>query len=400
MYKILIVNKFFYKRGGDCTYTMNLARLLEQQNHEIAIFAMQYHENINSGWDTYYPSEVVFSGGSLKSKILATSRLMGFAGVKSSFLKILDDFKPDIVHLNNIHSYLSPIIAKLAHNRGIKVVWTLHDYKLICPAYSCLRDGKVCELCFLEPLSVLMKKCMKRSWTASIMAYIEAKRWNRNQIEPYVDSFICPSSFMANKMKQAGYNEKKLNVLCNFIEFDKSRNACNQKADIREQAYCYIGRLSKEKGLKQLLEVATSLQYKLYIAGEGPLKDILEKKYACEKIIFLGKLDNDEVSRLLRHVQFSVLPSIWYENSPLSIIESLCMGTPVLAANIGGIPELINDENGLLFKPNNLNDLGDKIIYLLKKRSFNNEMIQTSSADRFSSKNYYNRLIEIYNDNK
>jgi Glycosyltransferase len=361
---------------------------------------MQYHENINSGWDTYYPYEVMFCGGSLKSKILATSRLMGFASVKSSFLKILDDFKPDIVHLNNIHSYLSPIIAKLAHNRGIKVVWTLHDYKLICPAYSCLRDGKVCERCFLKPLSVLMKKCMKRSWTASIMAYIEAKRWNRNQIEPYVDSFICPSYFMANKMKQAGYNEKKLNVLCNFIEFDKSRNACNQKADIREQAYCYIGRLSKEKGLEQLLEVATSLQYKLYIAGEGPLKDILEKEYACEKIIFLGKLDYDEVSRLLRHVQFSVLPSIWYENSPLSIIESLCMGTPVLAANIGGIPELINDKNGLLFKPNNLNDLRDKIIYLLNKRSFNNEMIQTSSADRFSSKNYYNRLIEIYNDNK
>jgi hypothetical protein len=87
MSRILIVNKFFYKRGGDCTYTMNLAHLLEQQNHEIAIFAMRYHENINSGWEVYYPSEVIFSGGSLKSKILAASRLLGYAGVKSSFLK-------------------------------------------------------------------------------------------------------------------------------------------------------------------------------------------------------------------------------------------------------------------------------------------------------------------------
>lgn len=394
--RILIVNKFFYKRGGDCIYAMNLARLLKQQNHKVAIFAMQFPENTNSGWDEYYPFEVSFSGG-IKSKVLAASRLMGFAGVKSSFLKLLDDFKPDVVHLNNIHSYLSPIVAKLAHDRGIKVVWTLHDYKLMCPAYSCLRNGKVCELCFLNPLSVLTKKCMKGSLIASTLAYIEAIRWNRRQIEAYVDTFICPSSFIAQKLKQGGYDENKINVLCNFVESNKYGNTNSQKLETRELAYCYIGRLSEEKGVNQLLDVALLLPYKLYIAGDGPLKDSFEKKYACEKIIFLGKLETKGVGKLLRKVQFSVIPSIWYENNPLSVIESLCMGTPVLGANIGGISELINNENGLLFTPNDLKDLRNKIIYLLHERLFNNEKIQTSSVSKFSSKNYYNQLIEIYN---
>jgi glycosyltransferase involved in cell wall biosynthesis len=393
--KILIVNKFFYERGGDCIYTINLKHLLEQQNHKVAIFAMQFADNINSEWEAYYPSEVCFSG-SLKNKILAASRSMGLIGVKKSFTELLENFKPDIVHLNNIHSYISPIVAKLAHDRGVKVVWTLHDYKLLCPSYTFQRDNKVCELCFQNPLSVLTNKCMKKSWSASAIAYIEAKRWKKKWIESYIDAFICPSIFMSNKMRQGDYDKKKLHVLCNFIEVDKYLTY-NHKISTREQAYCYIGRISKEKGINQLLKIASSLPYKLYIAGDGPLKDSLEKKYANENIIFLGKLNSEEVDKLLRRVRFSVTPSIWYENNPLSVIESLCMGTPVLSSNIGGLPELINDKNGLLFNPNDPEDLKEKIIFLFNENPFNNEIIQNNSFKRFSPQGYYSKLMEIYN---
>jgi len=398
MSRILIVNKFYYKRGGDCIYAINLAHLLEQQNHQVAIFAMNYPENIKSGWECYYPYQVNFSDRQFKGKILAIYRLMGFAGIKSSFLKLLENFKPDVVHLNNIHSYLSPIVAKLAHDRGIKVVWTLHDYKLICPTYSCLRNGKVCELCFYNPLPVLTQKCMKKSYIASFLAYIEAIRWNKKNIEPYIDTFICPSNFIANKMEQAGYNKNRIRVLCNFIDFKKYSNIYKVKPKTREQAYCYIGRLSEEKGINQLLSVARSLPYKLYVAGKGPLKDSLEKKYSCNNIIFLGELTTDEIYNLLSTVQYSVMPSVWYENNPLSVIESLCMGTPVLGANIGGIPELINNENGLLFTPNDLNDLREKIVSFFNKCVFCNDKIQATSLNKFSSENYYNKLMEIYND--
>jgi len=393
--KIIIVNKFFYERGGDCIYTINLKHLLEQQNHKVAIFAMQYADNINSEWEVYYPSEVSFTG-SLKNKILAASRTLGFNGVKKSFINLLENFKPDIVHLNNIHSYISPLVAKLAHDRGIKVVWTLHDYKLLCPSYTFLRNNKICELCFHSPLSVLTNKCMKKSWSASTIAYIEAKRWRKEWIEAYVDAFICPSKFISDKMRLGGYNKKKLYVLCNFIEINKNFTYYH-KTSSREQAYCYIGRISKEKGVNQLLKIASTLPYKLYVAGDGPLKESLERKYANENIVFLGKINSEEVNILLRSVRFSVTPSIWYENNPLCVIESLCMGTPVLSANIGGLPELVNNKNGLLFNPNNPEDLKEKIIFFFKEYPFDNDIIQNNSIKRFSPKNYYSKLIDIYN---
>ena len=144
--RILIANKFYYPRGGDCIVAMNLERLLKERGHDVAVLAMQYPENVDSGWNDYYPSQVDFAG-SLGNKIKAAKRLMGWGDIITSFTKILDDFKPEIVHLHNIHSYLSPVLAKLAKRRGCQVVWTLHDYKLVCPSYACLQNGKPCEKC-------------------------------------------------------------------------------------------------------------------------------------------------------------------------------------------------------------------------------------------------------------
>ena len=137
--RVLIVNKFYYARGGDCVCTLNLEKLLKSQGYEVAVYAMNYPENISSEWAGYFASEVSFSGG-VKNKIAAAKRLLGCGDIVKSFKKILDDFRPEVVHLQNIHSYLSPILAKIAKERGVKVVWTLHDYKLLCPSYSCLRD--------------------------------------------------------------------------------------------------------------------------------------------------------------------------------------------------------------------------------------------------------------------
>lgn len=133
--KVLIVNKFYYPRGGDCVCAINLGRLLRDNGYETAVFAMDYSENISCEWSSYFASNVDFSGG-IKNKLHAFKRILGLGDIRKSFLKILDDFDPDIVHLHNIHSYLSPVLAVLAHERGKKVVWTLHDYKLVCPAYN------------------------------------------------------------------------------------------------------------------------------------------------------------------------------------------------------------------------------------------------------------------------
>lgn len=254
--KVLLANKFYYRRGGDCVCTLNLEQLLKDHNHDTAVFAMQHPENFPTPWSKYFPSEIRFSPG---PNILETFRRpFGSKEVKRKFNALLDDFQPDVVHLNNIHTQLSPLIAELAHRRGIKVVWTLHDLKLLCPRYDCLRNGKtICEACFTDKHKVLENKCMKNSWLVSILAYKEARKWNRERLEACTDSFICPSQFLADKMIQGGFDRGKLHTLCNFIDVEK----CADAAYLKKDYYCYIGRISHEKGIKTLIDAANRLPY-------------------------------------------------------------------------------------------------------------------------------------------
>lgn len=396
--RVLIVNKFYYARGGDCVCTLNLERLLKSKGWDVAVYAMKYPENFASEWQDYFAEEVSFGGG-ITNKLAAAKRLLGFGDIQESFKKILRDFRPDVVHLQNIHSYLSPIIAKLSKDYGAKVVWTLHDYKLLCPSYSCLNNGNPCELCYTDKSNVIKYRCMKGSLASSIFAYIEAKKWNVKWIERYVDAFICPSSFMAKKMKQGGFSESKLNVICNFVDPEKL-DALNKKAtNNRENYYLYAGRLSQEKGISTLLKVASTLPYKLKVAGNGPLFDEVSTKYRdFEQIEFLGHQNAEQISNLLSKAIFTVCPSECYENNPLSVIESLCAGTPVVGANIGGIPELIsNERTGYIFQPGNTAELSDYITQSFSK-TWKNDIIKQEHIERFSPKVYFDKINLIYNN--
>jgi len=389
--KILLSNKFYYPRGGDCICTLNLEQLLKSQGHEVAVFAMNFPENLPTPWDKYFPSEVKFSPG--LGMIEAFLRPFGTKEVKKKFNQLLDDFQPDIVHLNNIHTQLSPIIAEIAHNRGIKVVWTLHDYKLLCPRYDCLRnDIQVCEECFHNKKSVLTYNCMKNSKLASLLAYYEAKKWAREKLEKYTDTFICPSQFMNDKMQQGGFDTKKLITLCNFIDVEKTKRNSFDKEDY----YCYIGRLSHEKGVRTLIEAASELPYKLKIIGGGPLREELETQVKHSKIEFVGYKQWEDIKKIVGKARFVVIPSEWYENNPLSVIEAQCLGAPVLGANIGGIPELINDKSGLLFESRNVEDLISKIETMFSMQ-FDYKELACVAQQRYSPENYYKRLMEIYN---
>lgn len=383
---ILLANKFYYRRGGDCIYMLNLEQLLKEHGHKVAVFAMDYPENIKTPWKQYFPQNM--------SKLMAFTRPFGSAEVKAKFNKLLDDFKPEIVHLNNIHTHLSPIIAELAHNRGIKVVWTLHDYKLLCPRYDCLRNGDdICELCFNEDKSSCKTyKCMKGSTLASLIGYKEATTWNRRRLEKCTDVFICPSKFMAQKMAQGGFNSKKLVSLCNFIDIDK----CKKDTYEKENYYCYVGRLSHEKGVKTLIKAAQKLPYKLVIIGGGPLSDELKNETTNTNIEFVGYKQWDEIKEIVSKARFSVIPSEWYENNPLSVIEAQCLGTPVLGARIGGIPELIeNNVTGMTFESRNVNDLTSKL-EAMWQHTFDYKEIALTSQKRYNSESYYQNILKIY----
>ena len=388
--KILLANKFYYRRGGDCIYMLNLEKLLKAHGHEVAVFAMDYPENLDTPWKKYFPKNM--------SKLMAFTRPFGSHEVKSTFKKLLDDFKPDVVHLNNVHTQLSPVMAELAHQRGIKVVWTLHDYKLLCPRYDCLKNGNtICETCFNgDKKACLDNKCMKGSKLASFIGYKEAVTWNRERLEASTDVFICPSQFMADKMVQGGFSKSKMQTLCNFIDVEKCKFSSTDGTDDvellpkKEDYYCFIGRLSHEKGAKTLIEAANQLPYKLVIIGGGPLMDEL-KSVAHTNIEFVGFKQWDDIKQLVGKACFSVIPSEWYENNPLSVIEAQCLGTPVLGANIGGIPELTD----YTFSSGNIADLKTKIEKMWNSE-FDYQQIASDAQHRYDAETYYDKLINIY----
>ncbi|KAA6302326.1 MAG: N-acetyl-alpha-D-glucosaminyl L-malate synthase [Candidatus Ordinivivax streblomastigis] len=389
--KILLANKFYYPRGGDCIYTLNVESLLKNKGHEVAIFAMQHPENLPSTYQHYFPSETTFS--LFTSLLESFQRPLGSKEVIQKFNYLVDDFQPDIVHLNNIHSQLSPVIAKIAYQRGIKVVWTLHDYKLLCPRYDCLRNGYTpCEQCFSDKIKVIKNRCMKNSLPASFLSYLEAIKWTKEKLEKYTTTFIAPSRFISAKMIQGGFDAGKIVILNNFIDIKKTEYEPFQKEDY----YAYVGRLSIEKGINTLVKTAQQLPYKLKIAGTGPLWTDLKKNVSPENIEWLGHQSWPEIKELVGKARFTIIPSEWYENNPLSALESLCLGTPVLGANIGGIPELIEEEkNGMLFDSKNENDLKDKIEIMFSKE-FDYQSIAKESCKRYAAEHYYTEIMKIY----
>jgi glycosyltransferase involved in cell wall biosynthesis len=233
---------------------------------------------------------------------------------------------------------------------------------------------------------------MKNNLFASMLAYLEAEKWSKEKLEKYTDVFICPSEFMKSEMLAGGFREGNLKVLANFVPISKN-DSTNCK---RENYYCYVGRLSKEKGVETLLQAAQQLPYSLKIAGTGPLFDDLQSRYASDKIEFLGYLTQEKVKVLIGNACFSVIPSEWFENNPLSGIESLYFGTPILGANIGGIPELVEQEKtGMLFKSGDIEDLKVKIEQMFAT-DFDYLQIAEMSQNHYSSEKYYQDIINIY----
>ena len=396
--RVLLVNKFYYPRGGDCVVVLNTEALLRENGVEAQVFAMEYPKNLQAHYQDRFASQVSFGGG-MGNQWRALQRTLGRGDVGQRFEAVLNDFKPDVVHLHNIHSYLSPVVGELAHNHGVRVVWTLHDYKLLCPRYDCLLNGKPCEKCFNgSKFNVLMHRCMKGSLPASGVAWLEAMKWNRRTLQQNTDTFICPSQFMADKMITGGFNPDKIKVLNNFLDPVKLKQyqAIDTSAP-REDYYCFVGRLSAEKGIEDLLEVASHLPYRLKVAGSGTLEPAMRIKYADkENIQFLGMLDAPDVARLLAGARFSIVPSQWYENNPLSVVESLCAGTPVAGSNMGGIPELINTTNGIVFQPFDKETLSTAITMSMT-REWDHAAIARQALERFAPATHMNVLLkDIY----
>ena len=388
--KILLANKFYYRRGGDCIYTMNLEKMLKEKGHEVAVYAMQYPENEKSEWSGYWPTNM--------TKLDAFTRPFGARQVVKGFTRLMDDFKPDVVHLNHIHTQLSPVIAKIPHEKGARVVWTLHDTKLVCPCYTCTRDGKWCTECFTDKKAVIKHRCMPGGLPGAVIGYLEAQKWNKEVLQKYVNLFLPPSKFMMDTCVEGGYKPEKFRVLCNFIDVTKVKGLKSEEVKgLKGEYYVYLGRVNEVKGVRTLCKAAEQLDKKLIVIGGGELLPELQKTYVdCKQIEFKGQMQWEEFMPILRGARFMVLPAEWSENNPLTVIESQSLGTPVLGARIGGIPELIDEGvSGMTFTSGDVEDLKDKIMKMFN-HEFDYDAIAKNAIERYSSEAYYEKLMKYY----
>ncbi|GBD95574.1 MAG TPA: glycosyltransferase family 1 protein [Nitrospirae bacterium] len=415
--KILLINNFYYNRGGDCTYLFSLKNLLKENGHKVSIFSMQHPKNFESDCSKYFVSYINYDeevkSKSLSSGLKVAKRTIYSTEARNKIEELIKAEKPDIAHIQNIHHHITPSIFGILKKYNIPIIWTLHDYTIVCPNTSFLSHGKVCEKCkrrkYFWPLIV---RCKKNSFAASTMAALETTIHVVFGFNKLVDFFIAPSNFLKEKLMEYGVNEEKIIRLNNFTCFV---DLSNEKPNI-ENYFMYLGRLSEEKGIKTLIDAAMKVllngdndtgrfnDYKLKIVGDGPLKEemisYVKLKGAENNIEFLGHKSHEEAMNILKGSKFLVIPSQWYENFPYTVLESFTLGKPVIASRIGGIPELVkNWETGLLVDPGNSELLSLKISFLLKHPE-KAEAIGKNAGEFMSgeinSENHYLKLMEVY----
>lgn len=368
--KILMVNKFLYPNGGSETYMLKLGQNLQLLGHEVQYFGMQDKRNIVGNKSNAYSANANFhseAGGILEKAKLAM-RTVYSSEARRQIRKVLEQFKPDVVHMNNINFQLTPAIFYEVKNFGIALVQTIHDVQFVCPNHRFYIEhtGKICEDCRNGSYWKCIKnKCLHGSTPKSILAAIESYYYHIRNTYNLVDLYICPSQFISEQIISGGIDPKRIQVMYNFS--DKIDNI--PKMECNKKYALYFGRLSAEKGVGTLLSVCKELsEIQFVFAGRGSLER--ELKSASEtypNIQFVGFKKAKELQGLIAGARFSIYPSEWYENCPLSVIESQALGTPVIGSDLGGTKELIDHEKtGLIFEGCNGKTLKNAILRLWK----------------------------------
>ncbi len=397
--KILLVNKFLYSKGGSETYVLKLGEILTQHGHEVEYFGLENEKNTVKNRVGAYVSDIDFDKGALKN-LKAPFRVIYSSEARRKIRRVLDDFEPDAVHFNNIQFHLTPSIIletekyRQDKHRDVKIIYTAHDFQLVCASHGLFdSDIRVCEKCLgSSPIHCFKTKCHKNSRTKSLLATLDAYRWRKSAVYSYVDKIICPSAFLKSKLDTDARFRDKTVVLHNFFEQVKAQ-------DLQKEDYVLeFGHLSRDKGTLTLLEVARRMpRTKFVFAGYG---EAVEEIAKVENAEYVGFKTGEELTELIKKALVSVTPSEIYENCPFSVIESQVYKTPVIASDMGGIPELIREgETGLLFEVGNPDDLEKKLRFLLETEGELERFTENCERAEFETpETYYRQIIEMYGD--
>lgn len=392
--KILIVNKFLYPNGGSETYIFSIGQQLQKMGHEVQYFGMEHEGRIVGNHAESYTRNMSFRDGIGQekqnglvrriSKLTYPFRIIYSRDARKKIRRVLEDFHPAVVHLNNINFQITPsIIDEIrAFDPKIRIVSTAHDSQWVCPGHLMRipATGELCQRCIDGAYGNCAKyKCIHNSRVQSLLGTMEAEFYKMRKTYSKVDTVIAPSCFMENILEHNPQLKGRIVPLHNAIDLpvpaydEGKKQTAGRQADVllgqyglQDHGYVlYYGRYDAEKGVDSFLKVCRELpEISFVFAGKGELEKEVEALPNGKNIGFQGK---DTLYPIIQHARFTVIPSNCYENCPYSVMESELLGTPVVASELGGIPELIlPGVTGELFEAGNTEELAAKIRGLWK----------------------------------
>lgn len=379
--RILLVNKFHYRKGGAETYYLTVGSELERMGHEVAYFSMRHPDNLSCEWDKYFVTQREYNN--VKSPLKAARDGMALIyspEAKRSFQALCEEFRPDVVHLNNVHRQitLSILDAPYLRENKVPVFYTAHDYVTVCPGYLMLDGGgRVCDACLEDGRyrHCIERRCVKGSRAKSALAAMEASFNRAHKSNRRIDRVIAPSRFMCSKLIEGGWPEDKVVFLQNFADdaiLDRAANAGADATDRENPYLLFFGRLSVEKGVDTLLRAFDAALpslpqgMRLVVVGDGPdaaeFKTLASSLGCVSRIEFAGYQTGGALQAYVERASLAIASSRWRENMPYSIVEAFAAGTPVIGTNIGGIPELVDEgKTGFICEPGGVQSMADAI---------------------------------------
>lgn len=378
--RVLLVNKFHWRKGGAETYYLGVGSALERMGHNVAYFSMCHPQNLPCAQEEHFVTLREYNDVKNPFKAVADGLALIYSPeAKRKFQALCEEFHPDVVHLNNVHRQitLSILDAPYLAKYRVPVVYTAHDYVTVCPGYLMLDgDGRVCDRCLADGRywHCVKNRCVKGSRAKSALAALEASLNRARDMNGKIDRVIAPSRFMAGKLVEGGWPAESVTVLQNFASEEilvRARSGGSDVTDCEHPYLLYFGRISKEKGVDVLvgafLAAAPVLAgWRLVVAGEGPelgmLRDRVSSAGASRLVEFVGYKSGGSLQRYVERASLAITSSRWRENMPFSVIEAFAAGTPVVATRIGGIPELVSDgETGFVCEPGDVASLAETI---------------------------------------
>ena len=366
--RVLLCSNFYYRRGGDCTYLLALKALLEKHGHETAIFSMRHPQNLPCPQEEYFVEHLDYAELNAAKNPANALKLLGRSiwsrQARKRVGRLVADWKPDVAHFQNVHAYLTPSIVGPLEEAGVPIVWTLHDYKLICPNDNFFSNGRICEECKGGRFwRCGRNRCKKGSVAASAVAALEAYAHRWMDLPKRVGAFVAPSEFLKAKFVEFGWPAEKIHARPNFLAELPAEVALEG-----EGHGLYLGTLLPTKGVDVLLRALARVPFReFHVLGDGVERPRLEK-LAAElglggRVKFRGFLGGAELAKEMAGARYAAMPSIWYENGPYAAMELMARGIPLAASAVGGIPELVrHGETGLLFAPGDVDGLAAQLV--------------------------------------